>query len=106
GQAFGVNFDDVWQGGGCTYITRIFGLVQDAARRSSLILLNPDGVETHEPVDLVVEIWDERTGQRASQRSIQLPARSSIAIPSVLAAEAPDVARGWAVVTSTSGDLA
>ena len=102
--AYGVNLDGFRRNRGSYGTVRIFGLVQDDERRSSLVLSNWDGFNNGQPVDLLVAVWDSDTGRKASERHVTVAPKSEVAFSSFLASEAPGVRHAWVEVTRTAGD--
>jgi hypothetical protein len=79
------------------------GLQQNETTRSNVALVNVGSVDTS-PSDFRIDLYDGTNGNRTASVSATVPAKGFTQIDRILAAYAPGMAQGCALVTRVAGN--
>lgn len=103
GGRYGLYYSAVAGGAEATATAWLYGLQQNAQNRTNLALVNVGSTDSSADV-FRIDLYDGATGAKAATvDNVTVPAKGFLQINTILAANAPGVQDGYALVTRTSG---
>lgn len=102
GGRYGLFYSAVPAGSEATASAWLYGLQQNDENRTNLALVNVGSVDATSDA-FHIDLYDGTTGQKAGSTDVTVPAKGFLQIGTILAAYAPGVTGGYALVTRTSG---
>lgn len=102
GGKYGLFYSAVPAGEEASTSAWLYGLQQNADNRTNLALINVGSVDGTSDA-FRIDLYDGATGLKAGSTTATVPAKGFLQIGTILAAFAPGVTGGYALVTRTSG---